>query len=336
MSSTEQPSSAFYPTLQTEIPVYNPATPNVSMHADGSRSTNSSNGKELGINKPTPFTGDRKKITTFIQEAKIYLAINKNAYDTDGAKIAFILSYMTDKEALQWKELFVERLTNTAGDIVFPTYDKFLKELKDAFKQTDRTGDAMNKLMNLKQGNRTAEELVTEFRLLAGQAELGNQSHSDNIHLIGIFRNALRPQLARRILFGEVVPKTINDWIAKAIQFDTNYRMAMLITGQTPNRIIGNQNRNRMWAPRNEPKDPNAMDVDAMSFEKRSILMKKGACFNCEEIGHLSKDCPSKKKRIQSSKKSSLKDLVTQIRALTKDERNEFMNLMVDETETDF
>ena len=55
-------------------------------------------------------------------------------------------------------------LTNQTGDIVFPTYAKFLDDLKEAFKAADRTGESMNKLTNLRQGNKTAGELATEFR----------------------------------------------------------------------------------------------------------------------------------------------------------------------------
>ena len=44
-------------------------------------------------------------------------------------------------------------------------------------------------------------------------------------------------------------------------------------------------------------KDPNAMDVDAMSIEERNKLMKKGACFRCKKPGHLSKDCPTRNKK---------------------------------------
>ena len=32
------------------------------------------------------------------------------------------------------------------------------------------------------------------------------------------------------------------------------------------------------------------MDVDAMTTEKRNALMKKGACFICEETGHLARE----------------------------------------------
>ena len=291
-----------------------------------------SNGKEIGINKPTPFTGDRKKIGTFIQETKVYLTINRDIYDNDEKRIAFMLSYMTDKEALQWKELYLELLTDsTTGNIVFPTYTKFLNDLKEAFKAADRTGEAMNKLTNLRQGNKTAEEIATEFRLLAGQAGLEKTTHSDNLHLIGLFRNTLRPALSRRILFGETVPTTFEDWVKKAIQYDTNYRMAMALTGQT-NRAGGSAQRNRGWAPRNvETKDPNAMDIDGMSVEERSKLLRQGACFNCKERGHMARDCHHKKGGPSPPKKLSPKDLIMQIRSMTKEEKDNFVNLMMDE-----
>jgi hypothetical protein len=36
------------------------------------------NTKEIGINKPTPFTGDRKKVEIFIQECRVYLQVNNS------------------------------------------------------------------------------------------------------------------------------------------------------------------------------------------------------------------------------------------------------------------
>ena len=74
-----------------------------------------------------------------------------------------MLSYMTDKEALKWKELYIKQIMNANGDLIFPTFAKFLNDLKNVFKAADRTGEAMNALNNLKQGNKTAEELAKEF-----------------------------------------------------------------------------------------------------------------------------------------------------------------------------
>ena len=78
--------------------------------------------KELGINKPTPFAGEQMKVNSFIQECNIYLMVNQNIYSTEEAKITFILSYLTDKEALQWKEQYVDSITNATGAITFPPF----------------------------------------------------------------------------------------------------------------------------------------------------------------------------------------------------------------------
>ena len=49
--------------------------------------------KELRLNTPPRFKGDRTKLRKFIQDCNIYLAINKRIYTDDEAKCAFILSY---------------------------------------------------------------------------------------------------------------------------------------------------------------------------------------------------------------------------------------------------
>jgi Zinc knuckle len=36
------------------------------------------------------------------------------------------------------------------------------------------------------------------------------------------------------------------------------------------------------------------MDIDRMSMEERTRLMKEGKCFRCKLFGHLSRDCPNK------------------------------------------
>ena len=77
-----------------------------------------------------------------------------------------------------------------------------------------------------------AEQTVTEFKQLIGQAGLTTRSMSDNIHLIGLFRKALNYSLAHKIMFSKVIPRTIEDWFEKAIQFNTNYREATAIFGQ--------------------------------------------------------------------------------------------------------
>ena len=54
----------------------------------------------------------------------------------------------------------------------------------------------------------------------------------------------------------------------------------------TPNKKLNEKGPRRFYFNVGK-KDPNAMDIDAMSMEKRTALMRKGACFICKEPGHL-------------------------------------------------
>lgn len=56
--------------------------------------------KEQALNKPTPFNGDKKEFWLFLQACRVYFSINKNIYNNNEKKAAFILSYMIEKEAL--------------------------------------------------------------------------------------------------------------------------------------------------------------------------------------------------------------------------------------------
>ena len=176
--------------------------------------TNTTQKKEYNINRPTPFTGDRTKIENFIQECDVYLNINQGTYDNDAAKIAFVLSFITAGEAQKWKEQFICSITSNRL-MTFPTFADFMMKLQDAFKAVNPVDTAMQKLALLRQGNRPVEEMITDFRLLIGDARLSTDSPSDQFHLIKMFMTCLNPQLKKKIIFGDIVPKTIEDWYMK-------------------------------------------------------------------------------------------------------------------------
>ena len=73
------------------------------------------------------------------------------------------------------------------------------------------------------------------------------------------------------------------------------------------------------------------MDVDVLTAKQRNDLMRKGACFNCKAVGHLSRDCPNKKKKEElkkEEKKWKGQELATYIRAqmlkISEEERTAF------------
>ena len=99
---------------------------------------NSASTKEYGLNKPTPFSGDRTKVKAFLQQCLVYIDINKDIYTTDKLKIGFILSYMNEKEARDWHKLYLENLEDpVTGRLVYLTFGAFLTEVRKAFRSAD-------------------------------------------------------------------------------------------------------------------------------------------------------------------------------------------------------
>ena len=59
--------------------------------------------KEIWINTPKTFNGDRNNLNKFIQSCSVYLDLNAKIFNSNKKKILFILSYMTEGTAEAWK-----------------------------------------------------------------------------------------------------------------------------------------------------------------------------------------------------------------------------------------
>ena len=164
--------------------------------------------KEFNINKPKDFDGNRKEIQSFILDCKVYLQVNQHIYTSDASKVAFILSFMNEKEAKRWKENYLISISAADGTLNFPTCDAFTTRIEKDFKPANKTKDAAHRIAMVRQGKKTAEETITEFRLLTNQAGYANTTDSDHLHLIEKLQTVLNTNLVKRILLLDTVPAT--------------------------------------------------------------------------------------------------------------------------------
>jgi Zinc knuckle len=82
----------------------------------------------------------------------------------------------------------------------------------------------------------------------------------------------------------------------------------------------------------NEKKDPNAMDVDALTIEERRMLLRQEKCFRCRKTGHMAKDCPPEQGESSKQKKvDPAKFAYTIIKVLTKEQRKSFMKMVMED-----
>ncbi len=257
-----------------------------------------------------PFDGKRENYNTFEASAAIYLKLNAHRYKTNEQQVLWVLGHLQEGTASTWRSDYIRTHIDKEGnfDISQVKIGDFMKELKAAFYSTTEETDAENELRTFKQDTMPAEEFITEFELLCGRAHI-----TDDKHKIDLLKGALNQRLLGKIVYSEDPPKSYADWKSKAIRFDQNWRLAQAMLGRpvprnknTSNagpRYSGFKYNNRYNQGRTQARDPNAMDIDAMSTEERYTLLRKGACFNCKQTGHMAKDCPKKRSNPGQSNK---------------------------------
>jgi hypothetical protein len=168
--------------------------------------SNSNGTKELRINPPTNFTGNRDDLDNFEQDCTLYLTLNKIVYETDEKQIIFMLSYMTEGTARAWKEAFVRDVINSQANN-FGSLKQFIVNLKKAFEASDTEGDARANLQLLKQGKDSVDDYVAQFRILAGKAKM-----TDDAALTEYFMEGINTGVLQKIFAQERLPATITEW----------------------------------------------------------------------------------------------------------------------------
>src|ERR1700678_3077300 len=245
--------------------------------------------KDLRINPPTHFSGNRDDLDNFIQDCMLYLTLNRAVYEIDKKKIIFMLSYMTGGTARAWKEAFVPDIINSPIND-FGSLKQFTVNLKKAFEASDSEGDARAKLRQLKQGKDSVDDYVAQFRILAGKARM-----TDNVALTEYFMEGVNTGILQKIFAQEKLPATITEWYERTSRCDSHYRRVQEILGRRRGTSGNAQTTNDMkkpFIPRFTPKeqDPNAMDVDELSTEERTEHVAKGRWFNRHEKENLARN----------------------------------------------
>jgi Ty3 transposon capsid-like protein len=130
--------------------------------------------KELNLNKPKAFNGNRDGFKEFLQHVEVYMDVNHEMYNNDLRKIVFVLSFMTTGLAATWKAQFIEEAyakpTPANPNDRLETYTQFRKDLIEAFSMFNSVGDALDKLQSLKKKKtESIDKHIAKFKMLAAE-----------------------------------------------------------------------------------------------------------------------------------------------------------------------
>jgi Domain of unknown function (DUF4939) len=180
--------------------------------------------KELNLNKPEAFSGNRDGLKEFLQNVEVYMDVNHERYNNDLRKIVFVLSFMTTGSAATWKMQFIEEAYAKPApanpNARLGTYTQFRKDLMDAFSMFDSVGDALDKLWRLrKKKNKSIDKHIAKFKILAAESKI----NTTNPLSIEFFKETLPWALMVQLMKLETPLKTIDNWYEWVASLDHKF-----------------------------------------------------------------------------------------------------------------
>jgi len=115
-----------------------------------------------------------------------------------------------------WKENILEDLE--VGEIEYELAGEFLVELKKEFGAGEEESVKVAELRKLKQGERTMEEFVQEFKRAARGSRYEGQL------LVEEFKRGMNRAIRRKLMEAENQPSSIEQWYRRATALDRNWR----------------------------------------------------------------------------------------------------------------
>ena len=217
---------------------------------------------EFKVALPTDFSGDPADSIHWIKAMRAYFTINSKLYSTDKIKVMTTLNKLSKGRGINFSEMWYDMMSNATIDAKEKTFDKFAENFKTTFYPFNIKATAHSNLAKLTQKtfreedgtfNDGFQKSITNFQNLATKA-----GTSDKTILIDHFSLGINQQITTMILSMFTIPTMLYEWIEKAKTFHAQKMCIAAIRGRKGNPSF--------FMSRNPPpRDPNAMDVDAIS-----------------------------------------------------------------------
>ena len=297
---------------------------------------NGNGSKEIALNKPSNYDGDRHKLDNFLHQTRTYLQVNDRIYDSSLKKIAFVLSLCTSGTAQTFALNAYEK-----DWINQKTWDEFLTEFRSFFQGADPQGDAYQYWLTIRQIDR-CDEYQNRFELARIKAGIPE----DSPQAIHQYRNGLLPALHMRVAQHTPMPRTLREWYTVTLQLDNQFRQFVQYNRRLPQRRNPPSSLRPAYSPypRSKPatsSDANQRNVrtieappdleeltlqveayeeqtlNRMTAEQRANHMKNNLCFRCHQKGHMALNCPIKPRTPPQRSTASRPPANRYVRAIT-------------------
>ncbi|KAG1927325.1 retrotransposable element [Pimephales promelas] len=230
---------------------------------------------------PELYSGEPAFCRAFLTRCSMHFALQPRTFETEQAKVAFVLTLLTGKAAL-WGTAVWENQNSCCN-----SFQTLSDEMKKVFDRAVSGREAARTLTELRQGERSVSDFSIEFRTLAAECGWNEEAQWD------MFLHGLADHVQREI-YALDLPTTLNGLIDLALRVDA--RLSRVERRVTSTRTFGGVD-----VPRSSGRDvvsplfdPEPMQVGRarLSREERERRRSQGLCLYCGGAGHYAYNCP--------------------------------------------
>lgn len=167
--------------------------------------------RETHVSDPEPFSGDLDLCRGFLLQCRLIFAQRPISFASELSKIHYVLGLLRGK-ALAWAEAI-----SSVTDFESIYYKDFETQFREVFDHPCREGNASNRLMKLRQGNRTVSDYAVDFWTLAADSQWNEPA------LQAVFSKGLSDQIKDELAARDE-PSDLHSLVSLAIKLDNRFR----------------------------------------------------------------------------------------------------------------
>src|SRR6202453_2513679 len=172
-------------------------------------------------NVPNIYTGDRDKAELFIRQLWLYFEARGPEFPSVKRKVVFALSYMRGGTAGPWADNLIDKIHDDDDmdrQFHFRTFSEFTAAFMERFGERDENAAACHKMMHLKQGSMTINELIVKFEELEYLTNYNDTAH------IQEFKQICNPRIIDLLVNKIPAPVLLSEWKDQAATLDRQRR----------------------------------------------------------------------------------------------------------------